>query len=110
MMNLLKNTKVIGGAVIIVGLLVVVYYYWGGNSSSATVVETPSPTSQDLLITLSNLHSIRLDAAVFADPLFTSLTDFGVTIPPEPAGRRNPFAPFSASNSNSNSTSSPSGL
>ena len=27
------------------------------------------------------------------DPVFASLTDFGVTIPPQNAGRRNPFAP-----------------
>src|SRR5512146_397836 len=97
MMNLLKNTKVMGAAVVIAGLLFVVYYYWGGSSSSPTVTVAPaaSPASQDLLLTLANLHSIKLDPSIFNDPLFKSLTDYGVTIAPEPTGRGNPFAPAS---------------
>jgi Mg/Co/Ni transporter MgtE len=99
MMNLLKNTKVIGGLVVAIGLLAVGYYYWGGSSgtSSITVAPETSPASQDLLLMLSSLHSIKLDPTIFSDPLFTSLSDFGVTIPPQPAGRPNPFAPAAPS-------------
>lgn len=95
MMQLLKNTKMIGGLVVVVGLLAVAYFYWGGGGSAtpATVVQDSSPASQALLSTLSSLHAIKLDPSIFSDPLFTSLTDFGVTIPPQATGRPNPFAP-----------------
>ena len=42
---------------------------------------------------IGNLRTIDLDNSLFKDPLFVSLSDFGVTIPPAAAGRRNPFAP-----------------
>lgn len=95
MMNLLKNTKVMGGTVVLVALLVLVYYYWGGNSGTPEPVLTQQDVSvsQDLLLTLNNLRAIKLDPSIFSDPLFQSLTDFGVTIPPQPTGRGNPFAP-----------------
>jgi hypothetical protein len=49
------------------------------------------------LVTLSNLRTIELDESIFQEPIFMSLSDFGVVIPPEAIGRRNPFAPISAS-------------
>ena len=72
--------------------------YFSGSSTSSkdslTASGDDSPLSQDILITLSNLHTIQLDNSIFSDPLFTSLTDYGVAIPPQNAGRRNPFAPL----------------
>jgi len=56
-----------------------------------------SPSSQNLLLALTNLQSIKLDPTLFSDPVFESLTDFGVTIPPETPGRADPFAPPGAS-------------
>jgi hypothetical protein len=53
-----------------------------------------SRISRDLIVTLSNLNTIRLDDSIFTDPVFLSLSDFGVQIPLQPVGRRNPFAPF----------------
>ena len=93
-MDILKNKWVTGG---VAGVLVLalVYYGWAsaGNSAVLTSSEGTSPLSQEILTTLGQLRTIRLDPAVFTDPVFTSLTDFGVTIPPQQAGRRNPFAP-----------------
>ena len=66
----------------------------GGGSSAVLTTDTASPLSQDVLATLSSLHTIKLDNTIFSDPVFTSLTDYGVAIPPESAGRRNPFAPI----------------
>jgi hypothetical protein len=93
-MNFLKNKNVMGGIVAVV-LLALVYYIWNSSSSTEllTAEEGTSPLSQELLTTLSQLHTLRLDPAVFKDPVFTSLNDFGATIPPQQAGRRNPFAP-----------------
>lgn len=95
MSGLLKNTKMLG-AVAVTLLVAVGYWYWSGSSTGApqgSVVEVTSPASQELLLMLGNLHSLELNPGVFQDPLFKSLSDFGVTIPSQPTGRRNPFAP-----------------
>ncbi len=93
-MDILKNKFVVGG---IAGVLVLtlIYYVWTSaeNSALLTTTDGTSPLSQEILLTLGQLHTIRLDPAVFTDPVFASLSDFGVTIPPQSAGRRNPFAP-----------------
>ena len=64
---------------------------------------TSTPGGPDLLSTLSNLKAVTLDPSLFSDPVFVSLVDFGVTIPPEPVGRSNPFAPLSGQVSQSGS-------
>lgn len=85
--------------------LVVAYAYLtffsnkGTPPDLVTTDDQTSSVSQGLLVTLSNLHTIRLDATIFTNPVFLSLNDFGVTIPPENVGRPNPFAPFSSAGS-----------
>ena len=89
--------------VMLAAVLGLVYYAFfmqsPSNTGSTTLVTSTdvagsgTPSSQDLLVTISNLHTIKLDGALFADPGFVSLTDFGVIIPLENVGRRNPFAP-----------------
>ena len=93
-MDILKNKFVIGGIGAVL-LLTLVYYVWTSaeNGALLTTNDGTSPLSQEILLTLGQLHTIRLDPAIFTDPVFASLTDFGVTIPPQNAGRRNPFAP-----------------
>jgi len=93
-MNILKNKFVVGGVGAVL-ILTLAYYLWTSaeNSALLTTNDGTSPLSQEILLTLGQLHTIRLDPAIFTDPVFASLTDFGVTIPPQNAGRRNPFAP-----------------
>lgn len=99
-MDILKNKWVMGGsAVVIIGALV---YYVMTASSQGPLLSGgeeggTSPLSQEILATLSQLHTLELNPKLFTDPSFVSLTDFGVTIPPQQAGRRNPFAPVSGS-------------
>jgi len=84
----------------IIIILIAVIGYWAynaflsGGSDALLTTQTVSPLSQEILTTLSSLNTIRLDNTIFSDPVFTSLTDYGVTIPPENIGRRNPFAPL----------------
>jgi short subunit fatty acids transporter len=93
-MDLLKNKMVLGlvAAAACAGLL---YWWWGGSSAEPLLnAEPSSPLSSDLLATLGSLNTITLDETIFSDETFRSLTDFGVTIPPQAIGRRNPFAPL----------------
>ena len=71
------------------------YYFWSSSAETPLLQDTSttSPGSQEILVTLSKVSTIKLDPALFSDPIFTSLSDFGVTIPDQTAGRRNPFAP-----------------
>lgn len=94
MLALLKKNLVIIG--IILAALGVLYYFYSSGDSAPLLTSSEQeegPVSQEILATLNNLRTIRLNDAIFEDPLFLSLSDFGVTIPPIAAGRRNPFAP-----------------
>lgn len=90
-----KNKGMLGGVIVVVlcGLLYFMYFS-GGSAPALSSSSQTSPISQDLLAALQNLHTITLDNSIFSDQVFTSLTDFGVTIPPENVGRRNPFIPL----------------
>lgn len=95
-MEFLKHNRTYIGIVLFLaaGFWVYMTYFTGGSSKDLLVESSASPLSQDVLITLSNINTIKLDASIFSDPVFTSLSDYSVAIPPEVAGRRNPFAPF----------------
>ena len=100
MMNLLKKNMVVVLVIVLaVAGLVVYLNFFAGSSTAELTSTTPggdSPISQDLILVLSNLHTIRLDNSIFTDPLFVSLTSNGVDHPPESVGRRNPFLPAGA--------------
>lgn len=104
----LKNKKVlmlIAGFAIVAGALLI----FGGSASPAApsspaapyLSVAPSPEANadaalggDLLAALALLRTIQLDTSVFTDPIFKNLSDWGKKIAPQPAGRRNPFAPL----------------
>ena len=97
-MQFLKDNKLLafGGAAVLIAALVY-FMFFSGDAPNEAVVTTQNETdnvSRELIITLSNLNTIRLDGSIFTDPVFLSLSDFGVQIPLQPVGRRNPFAPL----------------
>ncbi len=97
MQSLKHNKIVMGGVVVALAALVYFWFFSGDSSKDALVTTNQDPTSEvsrSLLVTLSNLNTIKLDNTIFDDPVFLSLSDFGVVIPLEPVGRRNPFAPL----------------
>lgn len=89
-----KNKMAIGGAAAVAALLYVYFTYFNGDGAALIATPADSAISGDLLVTLNSIHTIRLDNTIFTDPVFASLSDFGVTIPPQDAGRPNPFAPL----------------
>lgn len=51
----------------------------------------------DLLKALQELRTIKLDLAIFSEPVFRSFQDFGNQLTPQTPGRPNPFAPITSS-------------
>ena len=76
-------------------------YFSGPSGSVLTSSNDSAAAGSDLLSVLGNLKSVNLDPSVFSDPVFLSLVDFGINIPPEPVGRHNPFAPLAGQTSQS---------
>lgn len=66
---------------------------------SSEALPASTDPGQDVVRTLSQMHAISLSSALFSDPAFRSLKDFGTQIMTEPVGRANPFAPYGAPNS-----------
>lgn len=100
MVHLNKNTILIAasGFIFAAALLFLVFGERdarepGALTSSGELASGPA-VGRDLLVILAKLKTTRLDTALFSDPVFLSLRDFGVAIASQPIGRRNPFAPF----------------
>ena len=109
-MDFLKRNKTaLIGIVVLLAAGYVYFTYFSGGSATPTLSSSDATTavSQNLLVTLQNLHTIKLDDSVFSDPAFQSLTDFGVTIPPQTVGRQDPFSPLSSSGAASSGTKLP---
>lgn len=95
MKDFFAKNKILLLGVVLIGAAAWAYVTYFGSSAASTTVAT-EPLSNELLIALTNLNAITLDNSVFSDPVFASLTDMGVVIPPQNVGRRNPFAPVTS--------------
>jgi hypothetical protein len=95
-MNFLKQNKTVIGVCVaaVAALVIYVMYFSGGSSATLSSSSSVSTASQNILVTLQDLNTIKLDDSIFTNPVFLSLTDFGVTIPLENVGRSDPFAPL----------------
>ena len=96
MLNSIIKNKWFTEVVVVVVILGIGYYVWSSQGSGPLLTDgstSVSPQSQEILTTLGQLHTIKLDQTIFTNSVFVSLSDFGVSIPPQTAGRRNPFAP-----------------
>lgn len=100
----IEKRAVVGGLVALAAIGFIAWYLLRDSSTaelSDTLTEVPAEAvgpvlGRDLLAALSRLQETTLDTGFFADPIFRNLHDFGVVIAPQPVGRRNPFASFSA--------------
>ena len=89
-----KNKTTIGGGAALLLVVYVYFTYFSGGSAPLTALSSDQAGSGELLVTLNSLGTINLDDKIFTNPVFVSLSDFGVSIPPQQSGRRNPFAPI----------------
>lgn len=94
-MQFITHNKLLtlGVAVAVLALAYYAFFMSGGAGEPLSASTAVTPQSQDTLVTLASLNTITLDNSVFKDPVFLSLTSFGVVIPKQNVGRRNPFAP-----------------
>jgi hypothetical protein len=105
------NTRTIINFVIAILVIVLFFfgyqYLFGPKQSTGTIAQTGalapgggSRTSSDataFLSVIAGLRTLTLDTSLFSNQAFTSLTDFGVTLSPEPVRNSNPFVPFGGS-------------
>ena len=82
---------------IVVFIAVIFYFYWTGNntSESLTLQEISSAnqaTGVRVLNLLNEISSLNIDSSFFNSPVYQTLRDYSVEIPPLPVGRPNPFA------------------
>src|SRR3989344_1254522 len=82
------------GAIIVIGIWLSYSSDTPSDSLLTTEVLGGGLVDKELVDTLLQLRSVTLSAAIFSEPAFTQLQDFGTEIIPEPIGRPNPFAPL----------------
>lgn len=61
--------------------------------------------TDQFLAVLRDLEGVTLDPTILSDPRFTALVDITKPLTPKPIGRNNPFAPISASDYTSSTSS-----
>ena len=88
---------ILGVALIVLLFGAYAVLFGGEKGGVLTVLEPEGPgtaVERELLSTLLELRSLQLNEAIFSDPAFRSLRDFGQPLTPQPIGRNNPFAPL----------------
>lgn len=96
--NYMKKLTVI--LIIILVLASFVYFYMKGNelSKNSSLLEGSTPdvsnnVGAEVLALLNQVKLIKIDSTIFESPVYKTLVDYTVEVPPQPVGRPNPFAP-----------------
>ena len=86
-----KNTLYAAVAIVALAFLYNLLF----SASTDTLLElTESPTDvigREVVQLSDVLNGVTLDDAIFSSPSYLFLTDFSVTVEPQPTGRPNPF-------------------
>lgn len=96
MSNLLKNLLIALGLAIILFMGYMLFFRDSGAhdgiKSDGTFSADAEQETQQLLASLNELKSFKIDGHIFSDQLFASLRDFRVELGTEASGRPNPFS------------------
>ena len=101
LINRYKNILLLIAAVVLLFIAYTILFRGDAPGELLSTEEPQGPAAaaeRELLGLLIDLKEIELDNAIFSDPAFRSLRDFGQELTPLPIGRANPFAPFGAGN------------
>ncbi|MFM2357899.1 MAG: hypothetical protein RJA61_636 [Candidatus Parcubacteria bacterium] len=80
---------------LVIGFFAYSFFFVEPDPALSTGLVTESTNiTQEISTLLTTLEPISLSQGVFTNPLFTGLSDFGLSIIPFPSGRTNPFAPL----------------
>lgn len=104
-----KLSKILTGIVVIIILVFVVNYFRKDQSSGTGTLTVENRVAEIgdakyVLGLLNKMSEVTLRDAIFSDQSFMRLKDNSVTLTPQPVSRDNPFAPVSASEISSAST------
>ncbi len=75
------------------------YFYVMGDNVPAsgtlqgTSAQLPDNAAAEVLALLHQIEQLEIDPTIFELPVYRTLVDYAVPIPPQPVGRVNPFAP-----------------
>ncbi len=101
----MNNSSSKNGIIVLVVAIVFIggiYFYMNGNPSGDSI-NSLSASSLDadaakegaeILTLLSQIKSLRIDTSRFSDPVYKTLIDYTVEVPPQNIGKKNPFANF----------------
>jgi hypothetical protein len=100
-----SSKKTLWILIVIVVVAALIYFYTIGNpTDSSSLTETDVAGSQDaqnvgsrVLVLLNQINSLKIDSSIFGSATYRSLVDYSITIPEQPVGRQNPFAPIAGS-------------
>jgi hypothetical protein len=97
-MKTYSKKKIFIGLLIVILIALVTYNAVSSisvvHADSTSSSATSSPVDQNILTLLSSFQNVTIDSSLFSSNLFQSLKDFSTTLPTEPEGRANPFAPI----------------
>lgn len=106
--------KILGGLLLVVGGWWYYTTFVAGSAGSSDLLTSSSADAPlegaKLVSALGQLQGVKLDDAIFKNPVFHTLVDFGIEIPPQPIGRPNPFAPLPGGSGGGSSIFLPSGI
>lgn len=96
-----KYKKIIVIVAIAIALFFIYSFFFAKSEDGELIrgtVNAPSGADvigSEIIQALNQIETLQLDRTIFSDPVYRSLVDRSQPIPPEPAGRENPFAPIS---------------
>lgn len=96
------------GTIITMTIIIIIalglYFYYKGTPekdplSSLDAVDTENLEDANLmgsrvLTLLNQINALKIDGSIFESTVYKSLVDYTITIPEQPVGRANPFAPI----------------
>lgn len=96
MSSLFKNLVIALGITAVLGAL---YYFVMSNSEKVVSDESTLSDSEvtrrtnKILADINKMNEYKMDVSILEDKRFSTLYDFGISIPDVASGRSNPFAP-----------------
>lgn len=93
-METLKKNKITIITIILLALGFWVYSNYLKPDDSVPTDVSAQAVGSDVLALSQSLQSVTLDQTLFSSPLYRNLVDFSPTLPNQPVGRVNPFAPI----------------